>query len=81
MRAAIEDYRMKSLNFLKSMRNIKKDVGIWGPACVQHSFAHITNSYNSPNYKVQGVTLMKGLEMFLENPVSPPWLLDEIPWP
>ena len=58
------------------MRNGRKTVGIWGPACVQHSFEHMAKSYNSQKYKVQGVTLMKAIEAFLKNPEEAPWLLD-----
>jgi hypothetical protein len=50
------------------MRNGRKDVGIWGPACVQHSFEHESKSYNNEKYQVRGTTLMKAVQLFLENP-------------
>lgn len=54
---AIEEYRVKSIEYLKLMKGNRKDVGIWGPACVQHGYEP-DNSYNNPNYQVQGSKLM-----------------------
>lgn len=34
----IEDYRLKTITELKSLRNNRKDIGVWGPACAQHGF-------------------------------------------
>lgn len=55
-------------------------MGVWGPACVQHCYAHEW-SYNSTNYEVNGFTLMEAINDFLSNPEKAPWLLDEKPWP
>lgn len=63
------------------MKHGRKNVGIWGPACVQHSFQHKSKSYNSQNFVVNGKTLMEALEIFFNNPDEAPWLLDERPWP
>jgi hypothetical protein len=38
IRKVIEDYRYKSIKYLGYIKNNRKDVGIWGPACVQHGF-------------------------------------------
>lgn len=37
-REFIEDYCQKSITYLGYIKNNRKDVGIWGPACVQHGF-------------------------------------------
>jgi len=42
------------------MKASRKDVGIWGPACVQHGYEP-DNSYNNPEYQVQNYTLMQAL--------------------
>ncbi len=37
-RQAIEDYRKKAITYYGYIKNNRKDVGIWGPSCVQHGF-------------------------------------------
>lgn len=78
--SAIDDYRLKSIDYLNSMRRSVKTIGVWGPACVQHCYAHEW-SYNDSNYQVNGHTLMEAINMFIENPTKGLWLLDEKPWP
>ena len=36
--AAIDQYRRESIQGAKSMRKTRKDIGAWGPACVQHGY-------------------------------------------
>jgi hypothetical protein len=42
------------------MKGDRKDVGVWGPACVQHGYEP-DGSYNNPKYQVQGSTLMQAI--------------------
>ena len=80
VRKVIEDYHANAIQQLGYIRNGRKDVGIWGPACVQHGFEDHP-SYNSKNFKVNDRTLMNAIERFLENPYEAEWLLDESIWP
>lgn len=66
---------------MNKIKGNRKDVGVWGPACVQHGFSSPGTSYNTEYYTVNGLTLMKAIEKFLDNPNEAPWLLDEIVWP
>lgn len=74
-RKVIEDYHMNSILQLNYIRNGRKDVGIWGPGCVQHGYEAYP-SYNSQNYKVNETTLMDAIERFLAHPDKAEWLLD-----
>lgn len=71
---------MNSILQLNYIRNGRKDVGIWGPGCVQHGYEAYP-SYNSQNYKVNDTTLMDAIERFLAHPDQAEWLLDERTWP
>jgi len=38
VKKAVEDYRAQSVVLLEEIRDSLKNVGIWGPACIQHGF-------------------------------------------
>ena len=50
-RAAIEDYRGSVIKAISKVKGERKDVGIWGPACVQHGFCD-DSSFTSEKYEV-----------------------------
>lgn len=55
---------------LNKIRINRTDVGMWGPACVQHGFIQYP-SFNDPNFKVPsntGITLEKAIVEFMANP-------------
>lgn len=56
----IEDYRKKALQYANYVKNDRKNVGAWGPACVQHGFESYA-SYHNSNYTVNGTTLMQAI--------------------
>jgi len=60
------------------MKGNRKDVGVWGPACAQHGYS-FDNTITNSNYKVPTTTgkkLYEAIDMFLQNPNDPPFLLD-----
>lgn len=75
-RTVIEDYRVKSIVDLKIIKDLRKDIGGWGPACSQHGFS-TSQSYYSDKFKVNQTTLMEAIERFLKNPNEAEWLIDE----
>lgn len=56
----------------------RKDIGAWGPACVQHgyiSYSSVTsNSFRIP--QETGLTLNNVIDIFLNNPEQAPWLIE-----
>ena len=81
--AAINQYRLKSIEGVKSMRNSRKDIGGWGPACVQHGYISYS-SVTSSSFKVPaetGLTLNNAIDIFLQDPEQVPWLIEENTWP
>jgi hypothetical protein len=82
-REAIEDYREKVIDQLISMKGQRKDVGGWGPSCVQHGFIDVPTLTNS-SFKVPsstGPTLNDVIRIFLVNPEQSPWLIEKVKWP
>ena len=77
---AIEDYRQESLYFLNKMKKEKKDLGVWGPVCVQHGFS-AGGSFTNDSYKVKDVKLVDAVSAFVEDETALNWLVDEGPWP
>lgn len=74
---------MALIEAIKQVRGGRKDVGVWGPACVQHGFSD-SISYNSNEYRVPttiGDELEDSIKMFLEYPGPDSWKLEEIAWP
>ena len=66
-RAAIEEYRRAVVKAIYKIRGERKDVGIWGPACVQHGFTFL-GSFTSPKYEVPaktGAKLYEAVNKFL----------------
>jgi len=77
-RAAIEDYRTYVIEALKKMRNGRKDVGLWSPACAQHGFSEF-HSLNDTNFRVPsgtGKMLYEAINEFLADPDNAPWYMD-----
>jgi hypothetical protein len=65
------------------MRGQRRDVGAWGPSCVQHGFIDV-GSLTSNNFKVPysiGPTLNDVIGSFLRNPSLTPWLIEKVKWP
>ena len=58
-------------------------MGVWGPACVQHTFiaggSLMKDSYRIPS-KV-GLKIYEGIQKFMDEPDKAPWLLDTGDWP
>lgn len=54
-RAAIEEYRKDIMKQIYQVKGDRKDVGIWGPACVQHGYSFDGTLVNS-KYKVPTTT-------------------------
>lgn len=77
---AIEDYRLQALEGIKQLKNGRKNVGAWSPACVQHGYSDV-RTFTDPRFKVKGKMVYEALGEFLQNPDSAPWLVDEQPWP
>ena len=50
---------------MNKIKTGRKDVGAWGPACVQHSYAY-KEAFNSEKYVVNGLTLMEGIKRFID---------------
>ena len=74
-RAAIEDYRHSVIKAIYKVKGSRKDVGIWGPACIQHGFCD-DFSFTGDEYKVPTTTgskLFESVRKFLENPQNAPW--------
>ena len=66
-RAAIQDYRKAIMKQIYDIKKDRKDVGIWGPACVQHGYSFDETLVNS-QYKVPTITgkrLFEAIQMFL----------------
>ena len=79
----IEEYRRDVIKAIYKIRGDRKDVGIWGPACVQHGFSFL-ESFTSDKYEIPaktGTKLYEAVNKFLENPNDAPWHLDEGEWP
>lgn len=76
----IEDFRDTTWEKLEGLKNTTANLGLWAPACIQHGFTR-DPSFTSQNYQVKGVTILEAVTMFLEDPSSPPWIVDEISWP
>jgi len=66
---------------LLEIKGNRKNVGVWSPSCAQHCFAHTIQSWNSPNYVVNGRTLNQAIKRFIDNPNEAEWLLDTVAWP
>jgi hypothetical protein len=52
--------------------NVKKDFGVWAPACIQHGFIG-SNSFTSQSYEIpakNGITISDAIKKFIENPIS-----------
>jgi hypothetical protein len=65
------------------MKGQRKDVGAWGPSCVQHGYVSYP-SLTSENFKIPtatGLTLNDAIGMFLNDPLSSPWLIEDLVWP
>ena len=77
--AAIEKYRKDSLEYIKNFKT-RNNVGIWGPACVQHGFTQVS-SFNNPNFKVSGQMVHEAIEKFMEDPENAEWHIEDEPWP
>lgn len=71
---------MKAIQYANFVKMGRKNIGIWGPACVQHGFESYA-SYNNSDYMVNNTTLMQAIENFLNNQNNAQWLLDERKWP
>lgn len=82
--AAIESYRLATLEVFRNFTSQRQDVGIWSPACIQHGFID-EDAYSSDNYKVPtetGPTIIDAIGNFLANPVSEGNInIDEKAWP
>ena len=69
-RKAIEDYHTQTILAIKKMKEDKKNIGVWAPACVQHVFID-SSSFTSDSYKVPsttGVKIDEAIEQFLKDP-------------
>ena len=75
----IEKYRKMAVEQLQNFRG-REDVGIWGPACVQHGFTD-SPSFADPDFKVAGMMAYEAIEEFLRDPTHAKWNLDEQAWP
>ena len=65
------------------MKLDKKNLGIWGIACIQHCFIN-KKSLTDKNYKIpstNGLRIYEAIQKFLHDPTNPPWLLDQALWP
>jgi hypothetical protein len=79
----ISDYRDKSRAALNQMIKIKPHTGIWSPSCVQHGYTD-SPTFNDPRYKVPGITgktIPETIVEFLQNPLNPPVVVDNVDWP
>jgi hypothetical protein len=59
------------------MKGNRKDVGSWGPSCVQHGYISYP-SLTSTSFRIptgSGLTLNNVIDIFLANPESTPWLI------
>ena len=68
---------------IKQIKQDKSNIGVWGPACVQHGFT-VYDSFTSDKFRVPsgiGLRLFEAIEKFLEDPNNAPWALDEGMWP
>ena len=82
-RNAIEDYRVAIIQAVKKIKNGRRDVGLWAPACAQHGFTD-TDSFTDTNFRVpsgSGPMVYEAIQEFLDNPEEAPWYIDEQPWP
>ena len=50
-RKVIDDYRLAIIKALYKIKGEKKNVGVWGPACIQHGFSD-EGSFANEKYKV-----------------------------
>jgi hypothetical protein len=65
------------------MKGKRKDVGGWGPSCVQHGYSS-SASLTGSSFRVPsdtGLTLNDVIGIFLRNPSETPWLIETIQWP
>ena len=79
----IEKYRRTAIQAIYKIKGNRKNVGVWGPACVQHGFLD-EKSFKNQSYKVPtdtGYKLYDAVTKFVEDPENAPWLLDEGLWP
>lgn len=82
-RAGIEDYRQQTIDAIIKIKANRKDVGLWAPSCVQHGYTD-TTTFTDPRFQIpsaNGPTVSEAISQFLENPDSPPWYMDQVPWP
>ena len=68
-----------SLEQLQNFRG-RENVGIWGPACVQHGFTDCP-SFANPDFKVAGMMAYETIEEFMKDPSHAKWNLEEGAWP
>ena len=64
-----------SLEQLQNFRG-RENVGIWGPACVQHGFTDCP-SFANPDFKVAGMMAYEAIEEFMKDPSHAKWNLEE----
>jgi hypothetical protein len=69
-----------ALEGIYKIKGNRTDIGIWGPACVQHGFDNAP-SFTSSNYKVPtntGLTASQAISEIMKDPYNAKWHLDTI---
>ena len=68
---------------MEKLKNGRKSVGFWSPACVQHGFSD-DPSFTDNRYQVpglNGIKLYEAISEFVRDPENAKSYIDSVEWP